>query len=326
MISSVISPNLFHNSDPNKPVPLPKPHDSNNSLFFENMSGSLPQQKGLTASIVSPENPLKHILNLKIDDKSLSLGLSQFAMQSPQINLPGTALPKVFSHHFEDSIELNSNNESPTIKPLPMISHENKSSFMDLELGNRVNNSESAQLKGSAMIKYNPQINTLKASGFMMQSPQLEALESYIIKANENEKDKNESRPSSGGPLIEKESPEIMSAKSNLLKTPNKSSPLKKWQKKMEEERMALIESMLKEENEKRDGDEELKKNDEEMLGYEKKIDEEIKSGMLKNAKNFEKENNIQSFKKVYHRLFLFNEILRRIYLKYLFINLGKFI
>ena len=103
------------------------------------------------------------------------------------------------------------------------------------------------------------------------------------------------------------------------------SSPLKKWHKKFEEERIALIDAMLKDEEEKKEADQGYKQNDEMINSYERKIEEEIKSGTLRKQKTLEKENHIVSFKRVYHRLFVFSGFLKNLYRKYLLINLSNF-
>ena len=253
----------------------------------------------------------------KSDIMEMSLGISpQIQLGSPQFQFPNLGLNKIGdkSHNFEDSIDLKQN-DSPVIHPLPVLK-EGQSILQSIELTKLYDN-KSAQLKESTTQPPNAQLReSIKASGFLMQSPQLDALEHYINKEEEAQKAKDEakmhSRPGSGEPFLEK--------------SPTKKSPLKKWKQKLEEERLALIETMMRENEEKRDTDEDVRKNEEEIKGYEMKIEEEIKSGTLKlnKAKTFEKENHIREYKKVYHRLYEFNDFLRSIYRKYLLINLSK--
>lgn len=330
---------LFFTQKPVNLAPLDIPKDSKNeSLLFENMSGSLPQLKSnMLGSIVSPDNPLRNIANQNIED-NLSLGISP---QIPQNQLKSPALQFKFqlqqansqSHNFEDSIDLKSqnNNESPTIQPLPNLKNDVLSDLS--ALGKEVNVGQSAQLRGSGILTQSITAKGMKDSAFMIQSPNLEALEEYITKAKEEEKKKDieftqGSRPGSGEPFIEKNHvKEKKKEETSPLKSPIKSpskSPLKKWQKKLEEERMALIETIIREEEEKKEYDQEFKKNDEEIHSYDRKIEDEIKSGTLKKAKTIEKENHIVEFKRVYHKLFVFNGFLKNIYRKYLFVNLSK--
>ena len=253
----------------------------------------------------------------KSDIMEMSLGISpQIQLGSPQFQFPNLGLNKIGdkSHNFEDSIDLKQN-DSPVIHPLPVLK-EGQSILQSIELTKLYDN-KSAQMKESTTQPPNAQLReSIKASGFLMQSPQLDALEHYINKEEEAQKAKDEakmhSRPGSGEPFLEK--------------SPTKKSPLKKWKQKLEEERLALIETMMRENEEKRDTDEDVRKNEEEIKGYEMKIEEEIKSGTLKlnKAKTFEKENHIREYKKVYHRLYEFNDFLRSIYRKYLLINLSK--
>ena len=304
------------------PNPLNFPQTSTKqdpNLMVENLSQSLHTNvQGLHSSIKSPENPLTQFFNKnKSDIMEMSLGISpQIQLGSPQFQFPNLGLNKIGdkSHNFEDSIDLKQT-DSPVIHPLPVLK-EGQSILQSIELTKLYDN-KSAQLKESTTQPPNAQLReSIKASGFLMQSPQLDALEHYINKEEEAQKTKDDakmhSRPGSGEPFLEK--------------SPTKKSPLKKWKQKLEEERLALIETMMRENEEKRDTDEDVRKNEEEIKGYEMKIEEEIKSGTLKlnKAKTFEKENHIREYKKVYHRLYEFNDFLRSIYRKYLLINLSK--
>lgn len=303
---------------------MPAKQDPN--LMVENLSQSLHVNvQGLHSSIRSPENPLQQFVNKnKSDIMEMSLGISpQIQLSSPQFQFPNLGPNKIDdkSHNFEDSIDLKQT-DSPAIHPLPVLK-EGQSILQSIELTKLYDNKSaqlrdpSAQLRESTTQPPNVQLReSIKASGFLMQSPQLDALEHYINKGEEAEKAKDEvklhSRPGSGDPFIEK--------------SPTKKSPMKKWKQKLEEERLALIETMMRENEEKRDTDEDVRKNEEEIKGYEMKIEEEIKSGTLKlkKAKTFEKENHIREYKRVYHRLYEFNDFLRSIYRKYLLINLSK--
>jgi len=299
------NPLILHPADPRK--------SQESNLVLENVSQSLHHPNGdLKASIVSPENPLKQFMNQDFDNHELSLGISPQIQMSTQFKFPGLTLQKPGeSHNFEDSIDLKQT-DSPPMKQLPMLQENVILRSIDLTNNNNIMNTlNSGKLKESGIL----QSQNMKNS---MQSPQLEALENYLEKVEEKKDDITHSRPGSGDPLFDKTSPDKASKKSK--------SPLKKWKQKLEEERLALIESMMKEEEEKKENDEEFMINLEEIKGYEKKIQEEINNGTLKPAKTFEKENNIVSYKRVYHNLFLFNNFLKNLYRRYLLINLSHLI
>lgn len=334
MDNSLTSPqNLFFNNQNQRnlnlaPINTKNPNDG--SLLIENMSGSIPKINGQISALVSPDNPLNKIGKQYLDD-NLSLGMSpsipvnQSLSPSPQFKFQGLVLHPTNSHHFEDSIDLKSQkNDSHFMEPLPEIKNEN---LEDMSILNK-DNMQSQNLQFSAGILTQSVTNKgLKDSAFMMQSPHLEALENYLENTKKEEENKNNavinenSRPGSGDNFLNKNKKKSASPTKSPMKSPT-ISPLKRFQQKLEEERLALIENIIKEEEEKKEFDQEFKKNNEEMQFYEKKIKEEIKSGKLKNVKKVEKDSNINEFKKLYHNLYLFNSFLRNVRTKYLFINL----
>lgn len=320
-----------------------KSQESN--LFFESMSNL---SKAQADEILSP-NPIQDILNRDIGDNDLSLGMSPQLLslgmspqlQSPQFQLRSMMLQKASSKHFEDSIDLKEN-ESPTIQPLPMVNESPKKDFLDsINIGEKP--PVSGTLKGSQMFFYpnqnypetdtlknseasfidnsSPTLNGIKNSGYLMQSPQLDALEKYINKEEEKDKEKvkdnskSDSRPGSGDSFLENNSP----YKSKQISI----SPMKKFQKNLDEEKLTLVENIIKEEEEKKEIDQEFKNNELEMNNSKLKIDDEIKKGHLNKIKSIENVDDIVEFKKIYHNFFYLNNLLKKIYWKYLFYNLG---
>ena len=221
MNSSQESPNdLFFNAiTANKPGPIHITNSmemGNSNLLVDNLTGSVQNSKPLVASIISPDNPLKHILNQSMDNQSvLSLGVSPQIQNQDKFKFQGLTLHKAdASHNFEDSIDLKSK-DSPTINKLPVLQEKQQTTILTgLDLGPQVKVADSAQLKNSEFLMQSGKFegNMLKVSGFLMQSPQLQELEKYIV--NENQKDinnmnqnKSPSRPSSDDPLVDKQSP-----------------------------------------------------------------------------------------------------------------------